>query len=147
MTALCIALAVVAGILLPLQAGVNATLRSTLAGPVWATFANFVVGATASAVAIAIARQPPPDADRLAGTPWWAWTGGLCGATLVFASLFAVGRLGYAGLGACLIAGQLLASVAFDHFGILGAAARELTPARALGVALLLGGMALVLRG
>ncbi|MCW5764571.1 MAG: DMT family transporter [Phycisphaeraceae bacterium] len=85
MTALCIALAVVAGILLPLQAGVNATLRSTLAGPVWATFANFVVGATAS--------------------------------------------------------------VAFDHFGILGAAARELTPARALGVALLLGGMALVLRG
>ncbi|MBL8990390.1 MAG: DMT family transporter [Phycisphaerae bacterium] len=147
MTALCIALAVLAGILLPLQAGVNAALRASLAGPVWATFANFFVGAMAASAALALARQPMPTSERFASTPWWAWTGGLCGATLVFASLFSVGRLGYAGLAACLIAGQLLASVAFDHYGILGAAARELTAARAVGIVLLLCGMALVLRG
>jgi transporter family-2 protein len=40
--------------------------------------------------------------------------------------------------------GQLLAAATIDHFGLLGVAQHTLTPLRLVGIAMLVGGVALV---
>lgn len=43
-----------------------------------------------------------------------------------------------------MIAGQLVASLFIDHFGCMGLTVRSVTPGRALGALLILGGMAMI---
>jgi transporter family-2 protein len=73
-----------------------------------------------------------------------SWTGGIFGAIYIAASIFLVSRLGAATVIALLIAGQLIGSIVFDHFGLFGLPEHHVTLPRALGAALLLGGAILV---
>jgi transporter family-2 protein len=57
-----------------------------------------------------------------------------------------VPQLGAATFIALLIAGQMIASVTFDHFGWLGLAQRPIDLPRLAGVALLIGGVILIRR-
>jgi len=66
------------------------------------------------------------------------------GAGVVLAALVAPPRLGAATTIALFIAGQLAASLAFDHFGALGVPVHPLDIKRALGVACLVAGVALI---
>lgn len=87
--------------------------------------------------------QAPAFAMALRG-PWWLWIGGLFGAVYVAAAASVTPKLGAGGFLVCVVAGQMLASVIVDHFGLLGLAARPLSLARLLGVGLILGGVFLV---
>ena len=60
----------------------------------------------------------------------WAWTGGLCGAFVLTATTAVTPRLGAATMIAVVVAGQVLASLALDHFGLLGLATHPLIPRR-----------------
>jgi transporter family-2 protein len=139
-----ILLACVAGALIPVQAGVNNTLRSFLGSPVHSTIANFVVGTLASVVALFVARQPWPTLAAMREAPWWSYLGGVCGATLVFGGVVAVRELGYAGMVVCLVAGQMLTSLILDHFGVLGQSPRTIDAQRLIGVGLIVAGVVLV---
>ena len=69
----------VAGALMPLQAGVNAQLARWVGHPVTASLVSFAVGTLALlAYSVAVRPQLPPLAS-LASAPWWAWVGGLPG--------------------------------------------------------------------
>ena len=46
-----------------------------------------------------------------------------------------------------VIAGQLLTSMAIDHFGLINMAARKVSPVRILGVAIVVFGVAITLFG
>ncbi len=110
---------VFAGALLPLQALVNGRLGGYLQSPPWAATLQNVVGALAM-LAVAMAMRPqPPTASQLAAPPLWAWAGGLMGATYVLIALLATPRLGAAPAVVAIMAGQLAASLVFDHFGVL----------------------------
>ncbi len=142
-----IAAVIVAGALIPLQAGMNAEFRARAGHGLHAAFWNFTVGLTALAVITVLlmtaGRVPMPrlgDAG-VGGAPWWAWLGGLCGATMVFVSLLAARELGAAILIMCLIAGQLTSSVLHDHFGWVGYSKVELNMGRIVGVLLLVAGV------
>lgn len=138
-------LAMLGGAVTPLQAGVNARLGRQLGAAWFGTWANFVVGALlATGVAIAL-RVPMPTSAALAGAPWWAWLGGLCGVTLVFSASTSVPHLGYAGLVLSIVVGQIVASVLLDHFGVLSAV-RPLTWPRLGGLVLVVAGMLIVQR-
>jgi transporter family-2 protein len=139
-------LAALAGVCATLQPVINAQLRAGLNSAVWANFANFVVGIGAIALTAALLRAPIPQASFAARVPWWGWTGGLLGATYVGLAIVLVPRIGAATYIALLIAGQMIASVLFDHFGVLGLAQRPLDLSRALGVALVIGGVILIRR-
>ena len=78
--------------------------------------------------------------------PWWAWSGGLFGAIFIGLGIFLVPQLGAAAFIALLVTGQMLASVAFDHFGWMGLAQRPVDLPRLAGVALLIGGVLLIRR-
>ncbi|MCA9645599.1 MAG: DMT family transporter [Polyangiaceae bacterium] len=142
-----IVLVVLVGVVLPAQAGINAELRRNLGHPFLAGIVNFGGGLVILAVAALSVRTGLPKWSAIAGAPWWAYLGGLCGAALVLAGVVAAPRLGAALLIASLVMGQLVASVVIDHFGFLGYAVRPVTLARVAGVLLLAGGVFLVQRG
>ena len=113
------AASVAAGALLPLQALINGRLGAHLANPIWAGALQNTIGALAM-IAVALAfRAQFPTAAQLAGPPPWAWLGGFLGATYVMVALLATPRLGAGAAIVAMIAGQMVASLALDHFGVL----------------------------
>lgn len=138
--------AIVLGMLLSAQAGVNAQLRVGLGHPLVAAAVSFVIGTVGLMVATAIARVALPSASDAARVPWWAWTGGLLGALYIAASVVLAPRLGAAVLVASIVAGQLAAALVLDHFGLIGFAKQSVTPTRGLGALLLFAGVYLIQR-
>jgi transporter family-2 protein len=67
-----------------------------------------------------VLREALPAMADIHRSQWWAWTGGFFGAVYIAISMFLVPRLGAAFFVALLVAGQMAASIAFDHFGALG---------------------------
>lgn len=144
MTWLLIPFVVFAGSLIPLQAGVNASLRHYLSSPILAAVTNFSVGGLVLATYLVVSREPAPTWATLAKVPWWCWAGGAMGATLVMTGVLASHRLGAGTFIACIILGQLSASVALDHFGLVGYAQHAANPMRLVGIGLLVGGVYLI---
>ncbi len=136
--------ALVAGALMPVQAGVNARLREYLGDPIMASLASFTVGTTALLAFILVTRAPWPSLAMASAAPWWSWFGGAFGAFFVAVTVILAFKLGATGLMAWIIAGQLIASVLLDHTGAIGFAVREASWPRLAGVLLLLCGAVLV---
>lgn len=133
------------GVLLPVQAGVNAQLRITLGEPLSAALVSFIVGTVALGAA-ALALRVPVPLGAAGQAPWWHWSGGIIGALYVAGAVVLAPRLGAATLIAAVVAGQMLSSLALDHYGWVGFAQQSVTPARLLGAALIIGGVLLIQR-
>jgi transporter family-2 protein len=139
-------LAVMAGVSIVVQQALNANLRVALNSAAWSGFISYFVGIVSMALLALALRDPIPSMTVAARIPWWAWSGGLFGAIFIGAAIFLVPQLGAATFIALLIAGQMIASVTFDHFGWLGLAQRPIDLPRLIGVALLIGGVVLIRR-
>jgi bacterial/archaeal transporter family-2 protein len=136
--------ALVAGALMPVQAGVNARLREYLGDPIMASLVSFCVGSVALLGFILVTRVPWPSLAMASAAPWWSWFGGAFGAFFVAVTIILAFKLGATGLMAWIIAGQLIASIMLDHTGAIGFAVREVSWQRLAGVGLLLCGAVLV---
>ena len=136
-------LVVAAGASVTLQQVLNANLRTALGSAAWSGFVSYLLG-TVVMLAAALAAGAP----RLAGLklPWFAWTGGFFGALFIGINIVMIPRLGAATVLALVVVGQMCAALAFDHFGVLGLPRHAVSPARLLGVALLVGGVVLIRR-
>lgn len=139
-------LAVAAGISIVIQQALNANLRTELNSTVWSGFVSYLVGVVCMALLAVALREPLPSMGAMARIPWWAWSGGLFGAVFIGLGIVLVPQLGAATFIALLIAGQMLASVTFDHFGWLGLAQRPIDLSRVIGVILLIAGVVLIRR-
>jgi transporter family-2 protein len=80
------------------------------------------------------------------GGSWMTWTGGLFGAIFIGIAVVMVPRLGAATTLALIVVGQMLASLTFDHLGVLGLPQHAASPVRLAGAACLIIGVALVRR-
>jgi bacterial/archaeal transporter family-2 protein len=133
-----------AGGLIALQAPINAGLgRAT--GSLPAALVSFLVGTVALAAIVVLSGK----AGGLSSTfdvSWYYLLGGLLGAVYVANALIAVTAIGAGGVAAATITGQLAFSVVIDRFGLFGLDQVALSPARVLGVALLIAGTVLVIR-
>ena len=139
-------LAVMSGASIVLQQALNANLRMLLNSAAWSGFVSYFVGLLCMIALAIVLRDPIPSVSVAARVPWWAWSGGLFGAIFIGLAVVLVPKLGAATFFALLITGQLVASVAFDHFGLLGLAQRSVDLPRIIGVALLIGGVVLIRR-
>jgi transporter family-2 protein len=137
-------LAVTAGISLVVQQALNANLRAALNSAAWSGFASYFIGVLCMAMLALAMQDPIPSAAVAARIPWFAWSGGLFGAVFVGLAIFLVPQLGAAAFFALLIAGQMLGSIAFDHFGLLGVPVHPISAVRVIGAALLVGGVVLI---
>ncbi len=139
-------LGVAAGVSIVIQQVLNANLRGALDSTAWSGFASYFVGVACMAVLVLVLQDPLPPASLTARVPWWAWSGGLFGAIFIGLAIILVPKLGAATFLALVVAGQMLASVTFDHFGLLGLAQRSVDLPRLIGVVLLIGGVILIRR-
>ena len=144
--ALPVLLALAAGVSIVVQQVLNSSLRTALGSAAWAGFMSYLVGVVCMLVLALALREPLPPAGVAARIPWWAWIGGLFGAIYIILAILLVPHLGAATFVALLVAGQMLASVTFDHHGWLGLAQRPIDAPRLIGVALLIGGVVLIRR-
>lgn len=142
-----IALALTAGAVVTLQPLLNAQLARHLESPLRAGLVSFTAGAATLICLLLATRTGPPSAAQIAQTPPHLWiVGGMLGAFFVTAAIWAAPKLGVTSYFGLVIAAQLIAALALDHFGALGLAERALTPTRMLGVGLLIGGAIIVNR-
>jgi transporter family-2 protein len=140
---LAVVLAVAAGGCFTLQALVN----STLGKDIESFQAAMVSGAGAALVLACVSLVTGGGFVHLGAHPVaWHYIGGLLGAVFLTTTLLAVRTLGAGGMTAALIAGQLALSTLVDHFGLLGVRHDPVSAARLLGLALLVGGVTLVVR-
>ncbi|MFN3385135.1 MAG: DMT family transporter [Candidatus Thermochlorobacter sp.] len=139
--------ALVAGAILPMQVGMNATLRQSVGSPVWASLTSFSVGTLCLILYALFTRLSTPALSTLSTAPAWSWFGGAIGAMYVTLSIVLAPKLGSATLIAATITGQMLASITIDHFGWLGFSEHPISVERLFGVALLLTGVLLIQRG
>lgn len=138
--------ALLVGALLPVQIGVNTQLRAGLGNPLLAALISFVVGTVALLGLNLALRGPVPSAEAAGRFPWWYWVGGLLGAAYIYAVIVLAPRLGAATLVASIVAGQMVASVLLDHYGWVGYAPQPVTPARFVGMLLVISGVLLIQR-
>ena len=138
--------AVVAGVSFVLQASVNARLRTGLASPNWAALISYAGGTIAMVLVVLAARDPWISAAAIGKTPWWSWTGGLWGAVYVVVIIVLLPRLGTATVIALFVLGQMIASLAFDNFGVFGVPKHPADMTRIGGALLLVAGVFLIRR-
>ncbi|KQW73774.1 DMT family transporter [Ensifer sp. Root127] len=134
-----ILLACLAGVLVGVSRQVNGRL-SLSTSPLIASFWNHVVGFVAlSILGLSVGGPIPAGA---ADAPWHAYLGGSIGVVFVAAGSWLIARIGAVNTALLVIGGQMVSGVALDL--LRGTSATFL--ASALGVVLILAGMALTQR-
>jgi bacterial/archaeal transporter family-2 protein len=143
-----LALAVMAGAVLPVQGAINAQLRSDLGATVAVGAVSFVVATAGMAVLLAaslsLAGAPRPRLEPLRRMPWWGWLGGLAGAVYVTTVFSLIPEIGAAPTIALTVGGQQAASMLVDRFGLLRLPRRPIPPLRLVGVGALLARVLLI---
>lgn len=133
----------VAGMTMPVQAGVNLRLRESLGDPVFAAFVSFAVGAVVLGI-YGFSFRPVPTMGMAATAPWWSWTGGALGAFFVFVIIVLAGKIGATSTMAWLLAGQFLAALVLDHYGLVGYTVHHASWPRVAGVMFLIVGAMMI---
>jgi transporter family-2 protein len=137
-----------AGAVLPVQGAINAQLRADVDAPITVGAFSFLVATASMAVVLvtvlAVRRSVRPTATGLRSVPWWAWLGGACGATYVTSVFVLIPEIGVAPTVALTVAGQQIASVFVDRYGLLRLPRRAISRPRLTGVVLLLAGVGLI---
>lgn len=139
-------LALVAGGLLAVQAGANAQLSRAVGSPFAATTLQLSVG-TGILLAVALVTGTIAALGALPQAELWHAAGGTASAFYVVSTILLFPRLGAVVSVGLFIAGQMLASLALDTFGLLGVAATGLRSGAALGTLAVMTGAALIVFG
>ncbi len=136
-------LAVISGFAITLQGQFMGLLDKAL-GTKESVFITYASGGALVTLFILLTRNANLRAS--AGLPWYAYTTGLLGLIIVGTIGFVVPRLGAAKGFTLILASQFLLAALIDHFDLFGAVQRPLDLAKALGLAVMLGGVWLVVR-
>ena len=142
-----IALSLLAGAAVPLQAASNARLGVTLGHPFWATVISLLVSSVAIALVMLIVKVPRPNLGALLSGPWWIWLGGLAGVFYITVALISVPRLGALNFIMAVVLGQLIISLVIDYFGLLGLPKNTPGLQKILGGSVVLAGFVIASRG
>lgn len=139
-------IAIVVGIMSTTQAAVNVKLTSFVESPILSAFVSFVIGTLALFVYLLATGVPLSNLLQIKNAPIYVWSGGLLGAFFVAATIMLVPRLGVALTFSLVIAGQMLISLIFDHYGWFGVPVKEFNLPRFLGAIFITIGVILVRR-
>ncbi len=145
MEILLVPVALLVGGLLAVQAAANLQLSGAAGSPVGASTLQLGIGALLLTLAAALAGALGavdliPDAEP------WHLLGGLGSAVYITAGILLFPRLGALVSVGLFVAGQMLASLALDSFGLLGVERIAPSAARLAGAAAVVAGIALVVR-
>lgn len=137
-------IALFAGAILPVQAGLNARMGQIVGQPVVSAIISFAVGLIGLLVYMLASRVPLSTFSLAAQAPKMLWVAGLLGAFYVTTMVLLVPKLGMTLAFGVVIAGQMLASLVMDHYGLLGVPVQPVSLLRVLGVVCIVAGVVLV---
>jgi transporter family-2 protein len=140
-----VVLVLAAGGLIAMQAPTNAILARAGASPVLAALISFAVG-TIALLAVWLLSGNRPGSGAFANVRWYAWLGGLYGATYVAVAAYAAPRIGLASLITIGIAGQIAMALWLDQVGAFGLQREPINVGRIAGALLVIAGVVLVRR-
>ncbi|NUB24411.1 DMT family transporter [Azospirillum brasilense] len=133
--------AIITGAVVPFQAGANAVLGRTLGHPLWGTAVSLCVSFACILPVMALARVEAPTLSNLAQAPRWVWIGGVVGVVYITGALMLAPKLGAAGFITAVIAGQMLASIIIDQWGLVGLPRKPVSLSRLSGLGLIFLGL------
>lgn len=143
-TRLAVVFAVVAGLAGAAQAAIAGALGRRVGSVQAAAFGTVIAATILVVLAVGLGRGSG-IVDAIHHPPW-LWLTGVLGATIVLAITFAPPLIGTFATVALLIAGQLIAGVLIDAYGLLGSPRLPVTLTRATGLVLVAVGAALTLK-
>lgn len=141
-----ILLAIVAGAVLPLQAGFNVQLGKSVHQPIFAAFASFLVGTIGLLIYLLVLKFDFSTIAQTKSVSPVVWTAGILGAFYVAAVIILAPRLGVALTFVLVVAGQMVVSLVLDHFGLLGMPIKPINWQRLIGVLFLVAGVLFIRR-
>lgn len=140
-------LALVAGMGIAAQGGINAQLRSVTGSPVMATLISFLVGTIVLVIyLILFERTSFSSLSALKTMSVYKWSGGIIGALYVCSVIILAPKIGAANMLGLAVAGQMFLAIILDHFGLLGFAQHNINIYRVVGTVLLITGAMLIVR-
>lgn len=134
------------GLAITVQAGVNANLRQAMASPILAAAVSFGSGFVVLVLLFMASGASVPSLETIKQVSWWKWMGGVMGAVYMITVIVSVPKIGTANLVSLSVAGQLVAALVLDHYGLLGFSIHPANGWRLLGVLLIVAGVLLVVR-
>lgn len=136
--------AALAGMLNAVQSGANSTLSKSVA-PGWSVA---IVGCATmlTGIAFALVSRAPLPRGGVHAVPWWGWIGGCLGAVFVLSTLLVAKQVGAAVFLATSVTAATVASLAMDHWALLGFQQHTASLPRLAGGVLMIAGLALIAR-
>lgn len=136
--------ALAAGTVAPLQAGLNGKMGRAIGDPFYAALISFSVGTFSLFCYGLVTRVEFADIRHAANIHWTVWCAGLLGAFYVTSIIILTPKLGSTLTFGLVVAGQLLMSVLLDHFGLLGIPVQSFNWQRLVGIVLITAGVILI---
>lgn len=141
-------LAVCAGLGITLQTTLNSQLAKGVGGDsVAAALFSFTAGAVCLGVFSLMRGGIVASLAAIPAQPWWSLLGGLLGAGALLSYVVLAPKIGLSALLGLAIAGQIISSLAIDHFGLMGASERPVSLVKLAGSMVMLAGLAIALFG
>ncbi|MEO0311270.1 MAG: hypothetical protein RIQ89_927 [Bacteroidota bacterium] len=138
-----IIIAIVAGVILPIQAGINSNLSKALQNPITGSLASFIIG-TISIFLYAVFTKSLSHFQFIKNTNLIDWTGGIMGAFYVTSLIYLIPRLGSALSFSLILAGQMTMTLVIDHFGMMNTGVHPINAYRILGLTLIIAGVIII---
>jgi transporter family-2 protein len=137
---------VLVGASLAVQIGLNMAMSRHAGSPMVGAFINFAAGTVLLFLVLLFSRGSLPMFAQAGNAPWWAWGAGALGALYIVTSIVVGPMIGGATFLALLVAGQMCAALAIDHYGVLGFPTRSIDLWRVVGAVLVIVGVFLLAR-
>ncbi|RAV99235.1 DMT family transporter [Pseudochryseolinea flava] len=136
-------LALISGMVLPIQASLNAKVGKVLESGVAASLLSFVVGGLSLVMYIVFSSETI-NTQAFKSIPALGWIAGLLGAFYVTIVIFTIPRIGPALTFSLIVAGQMIVALILEHFNLLVAQQHSINLPRILGMLLIIGGVILI---
>jgi transporter family-2 protein len=137
---------VAAGVGIPILAALNASLGQRIGSPVAAGVVLFAV-AFGTALAVLVVTGGVGALAKVPGQPPVLFLAGCLVAFYILSITFIAPRFGLANAILFVLLGQLVSAAVIDATGLMGLAARPVSPLRLMGLALMAAGVFLSQRG
>lgn len=141
-----LALALVTGALIPIQASTNAAFSKSIGNPLITGLMVFIIGLAGMILFILSSRTAFPKPQQVVAAPLYGYLGGLIVATYVVMITILVPKIGVGTAIGLIVTGQILCAVAIDHFGLFNVAPQSITTSRLAGMLLMITGVYLVMK-
>ena len=136
-------LAMLAGLMNPLQAGCVGTVGKVLGRPLMAGVIS-VCGTALVTVVGSLLLGQFGFGGKAGQVPWWAWLGGIAGSVFLISQPVAAQKIGAGPFIGLTVTASVVASIVIDNYALLGFQQHAASVWRLLGAAMMIAGVTLV---